>query len=106
MLVSVVMPVYNASKFLNEAIQSLLSQTYPNWELIAVDDGSTDNSWEILSSFGDRRIKLLRRENGGQCAATNTGLEHIIGDYVQFFDADDVMDSKKIELQVKALNDE
>jgi glycosyltransferase involved in cell wall biosynthesis len=106
MLVSVVMPVYNAGNYLNEAIQSLLRQTYSNWELIAVDDGSTDNSWEMLSAIDDRRIKLMRRENGGQCAATNTGLEHISGDYVQFLDADDLMDSRKIELQVKALEKE
>jgi glycosyltransferase involved in cell wall biosynthesis len=103
MLVSVVMPIYNASEYLREAIQSLLNQTYTNWELIAVDDGSTDDSWAILSSYADSRIKIFRRENGGQCAATNTGLEHINGDFVQFFDADDLMDENKIFVQVEAL---
>jgi glycosyltransferase involved in cell wall biosynthesis len=103
MLVSVVMPVYNAAPYLREAIQSMFDQTYPNWELIAVDDGSTDNSWEILQSYSDPRIKIFQRENGGQCAATNTGLQHISGDYVLFFDADDLMDKNKIKVQVEAL---
>lgn len=104
MLVSVVMPVYNAGPYLTEAIQSLLDQTYTNWELIAVDDGSTDNSWELLKTYADPRIKIFQRVNGGQCAATNTGLEHINGDYVQFFDADDLMDKDKIQIQAEALH--
>jgi glycosyltransferase involved in cell wall biosynthesis len=103
MLVSVVMPVYNAAAYLNEAIQSLIDQTYTNWELIAVDDGSTDNSWDILQSYSDPRIKIFQRQNGGQCVATNTGLEHINGDYILFFDADDLMDAQKIEKQVQAV---
>ena len=102
-LVSVITPVYNASKYLKRSIQSLLDQTYTNWELIAVDDGSTDNSWEILRSYPDPRIKIFQRENGGQCAATNTGLQYIRGDYILFFDADDVMDKNKIKVQVEAL---
>jgi glycosyltransferase involved in cell wall biosynthesis len=106
MLVSVVMPVYNAAKYLRESIQSLLDQTYTNWELIAVDDGSTDNSRDILESYTDQRIKIFRRENGGQCAATNTGLQHISGDYILFFDADDLMDKDKIRVQVEALQQE
>ncbi len=105
MLVSVVMPVYNAAPYLREAIQSLLNQTHTNWELIAVDDGSTDNSWEILQTYTDPRIRIFQRENGGQCAATNTGLDHISGDYIQFFDADDLMDKDKIRIQVKALQE-
>src|ERR1051325_5997240 len=106
MLVSVVMPVYNASQYLQEAIQSLLDQTYTDWELIVVNDGSTDNSWEILQSYADPRIKIFQRENGGQCAATNTGLQHITGDYILFFDADDLMDKNKVKVQVEALNKE
>lgn len=103
MLVSVVMPVFNAAPYLHEAIQSLVEQTYSNWELIAVDDGSTDNSWQLLQSYTDPRIKIFQRKNGGQCAATNTGLQQITGDYVQFFDADDLMDKNKISIQVTAL---
>jgi len=97
------MPVYNASQYLRESIQSLIDQTYERWELIAIDDGSTDNSKEILNSYSDSRIKIFARENGGQCAATNTGLKHISGDFVQFFDADDLMDKDKISVQVEAL---
>lgn len=106
MLVSVVMPVYNASRYLNESIQSLIDQTYSEWELIAVDDGSKDDSWEILNSFKDSRIKVFKRENGGQSAATNTGLKHIKGDYILFFDADDLMDKNKIKTQLDALKRE
>src|SRR4029078_317055 len=80
--------------------------TYTNWELIAVNDGSTDNSWEILKSYSDPRIKIFQRENGGQCAATNTGLQHITGDYILFFDADDLMDKNKVRVQVEALEKE
>jgi glycosyltransferase involved in cell wall biosynthesis len=105
MLVSVVMPVFNAAEYLRDAIGSLLAQTYSNWELIAVDDGSTDNSWRILQSYSDPRIRIFQRENGGQCAATNTGLDYINGDYVQFFDADDLMDRDKIAVQVAALQE-
>jgi glycosyltransferase involved in cell wall biosynthesis len=106
MLVSVVMPVYNAGNYLNEAVQSLLKQSYSNWELIVVDDGSTDNSLEILNSYSDPRIRIFQRENGGQCAATNTALQHINGDYVLFFDADDVMDKDKIRRQLNTLRTE
>jgi glycosyltransferase involved in cell wall biosynthesis len=97
------MPVYNAANYLPDAIQSLLEQTYTHWELIAVDDGSTDKSWELLQSYADPRIKIFQRPNGGQSAATNTGLEHITGDFVLFFDADDLMDTRKIEKQVSSL---
>lgn len=68
-----------------------------------MDDGSIDNSWEILQSYSDPRIRIVQRENGGQCTATNTALNFISGDYVLFFDADDLMDPRKIEVQVKAL---
>lgn len=105
-LVSVVMPVYNASKYLRGSIQSLVEQSYQDWELIAVDDGSTDDSWRILNSYSDPRIKIFQRRNGGQCAATNTGLQYINGDYVLFFDADDLMDKEKIKVQVEALQKE
>ncbi|HYM95041.1 MAG TPA: glycosyltransferase family A protein [Chitinophagaceae bacterium] len=102
-LVSVVMPVYNAARYLEDSIHSLLGQTYINWELIAVDDGSTDDSWQILNSYNDPRIKCFQRKNGGQCAATNTGLQHISGNYILFFDADDLMDKDKIRIQVETL---
>ena len=103
MLVSVVMPVYNAEAYLKEAVQSLINQSYSNWELIAVNDGSSDQSLDILRSFEDSRIKIFERTNGGQCAATNTGLEYITGDYILFFDADDLLDVHKIEKQVASL---
>lgn len=103
MLVSIIMPVYNAAPYLREAIGSVLAQTHTDWELIAVDDGSKDDSWAILQSYTDPRIKIFQRPNGGQCAATNTGLEQASGDYYLFFDADDLMDKQKIERQLASL---
>lgn len=100
-LVSIVTPVYNAEKYLADAIDSVLAQTWQNWELILVDDGSTDSSYAIAQSFTDSRIKLFKQTNKGQCGATNTGLKHITGDYVLFFDADDLLDPNKIEAQMK-----
>jgi glycosyltransferase involved in cell wall biosynthesis len=100
------MPVYNAASYLNEAIRCLVNQTYSNWELIAIDDGSTDESWQILQSYSDGRIKKIKRKNGGQSVATNAGIDHISGNLVLFFDADDLMDPKKIEEQVNMLKDE
>lgn len=82
------MPCFNAEKFLKEAIDSVLNQTYLNIELIVIDDGSTDNSREILQSYGNR-IKLLFQTNQGPYPARNYGLAHATGEYVAFLDADD-----------------
>ncbi len=105
MKVSVVMPIFNAAPYIKDTIVSLLNQTYTNWELIAVDDGSTDESLSIVQSFSDSRIRILKRTNGGQCAATNTGLQYADGDYLQFLDADDILDKEKISVQVKVLEE-
>ncbi len=88
-LVSVMMPAYNAEQFIGEAIESVLSQTYSNWELIVVDDGSTEGTATIASSYHDPRIKVIHQPNGGESVARNTALDHMQGDYVAFLDADD-----------------
>lgn len=88
-LISIVMPVYNGEKFLESAIQSVLAQTYPHWELIVVDDGSRDGSAGIIHSFQDERIRYIYQENRGQAAALNTGLDAARGEYVTTLDADD-----------------
>lgn len=91
-LVSVVMPIYNAEKYVSQAIESVLKQTLTDFELILVDDGSTDNSLEICQAYGekDARIRVIHQANGGICAARNCGLEMAKGEYLAFIDNDDV----------------
>ncbi len=100
-LVSIVIPCYNAEMYVREAIESALEQTYPNIEVIVIDDGSTDNSLEIVKSFGDG-IRWETGENRGAAAARNRGLELADGEFIQFFDADDVLMPDKIERCLEA----
>jgi len=86
---SVVMPVFNRAKYLRQAIDSVLSQTFTDYELIAVDDGSTDESAEILRSYGNR-IKVVRQANQGPEVARNTGVALAQGEYIAFLDSDDI----------------
>ncbi|HRP94675.1 MAG TPA: glycosyltransferase [Rhodocyclaceae bacterium] len=86
--ISVIMPCFNAETFVAEAVDSVLGQTYPNIELIVVDDGSTDGSREILAAYGDR-ITVIPQSNSGPYHARNLGLRHASGAYVAFLDADD-----------------
>ncbi|GAG04486.1 unnamed protein product, partial [marine sediment metagenome] len=88
-LVSIIMPVYNGETFVAEAIESVVAQTYPHWELIVVDDGSTDGTACIVAAFNDPRIRYTYQENRGQAAALNRGLDLAQGDYVTTLDADD-----------------
>ncbi len=89
--ISVVVPVYNAEDFLNDSINSILNQSFEDFEMICVNDGSTDKSLSILNEFAskDSRIKIINQENGGCGSARNTALENAQGDYVYFFDPDD-----------------
>ena len=98
-LLSVIVPVYNAEKYITHCIQSLLKQTYRNFELILVNDGSEDSSLELCRTFEkrDNRIKVYDRENGGASAARNTGLEKIRGKYVIFVDSDDYVSKNYLE---------
>jgi len=95
--VSVIIPVYNGERFLAEAIESALNQDYPDFEIIAVDDGSTDRSPEILGSYPDLRV--IRQENRGVAAARNRGLESSGGDYIAFLDQDDLWLPEKLRRQ-------
>jgi glycosyltransferase involved in cell wall biosynthesis len=90
-LVSVVLPVYNVAHFLGESIRSILAQTYQNFEIIAVDDGSTDTSGQMLDDWAKRedRIHVIHQKNQGLSAARNTGLAQVKGDFVYFLDSDD-----------------
>ncbi|MCL6471333.1 MAG: glycosyltransferase [Firmicutes bacterium] len=97
-MISVIMPVYNREKFLSDAIKSILNQTYKNFELIIVNDGSTDNSEDIILSFTDPRIKYIKQENGGVAAARNKGLDNAQGDFILFHDSDDISLPMRFEL--------
>jgi len=92
--ISVIVPVYNAEKFLKRSINSVLEQTHQNIELILVDDESTDNSINICQQYAqiDSRVKLFKQKNGGPSAARNTGLKYISGEYLFFLDADDFLE--------------
>lgn len=89
--ISIIVPCYNVSSFIERLIESVLSQTYKDWELILVDDGSKDNTVEICNQFcnNDNRIRLLRQKNSGASSARNLGLKKATGEYVCFIDADD-----------------
>ncbi len=84
------MPVYNGEKYLRDAIDSVLGQTFKNFEFLIINDGSTDNTENIIRSYNDERIKLINRVNGGVSSALNTGLESASGKYVARVDADDI----------------
>ncbi len=89
---SIIMPVYNAQAWIAESIDSVLAQTYTDWELLCVDDGSPDNSAELVRAYAEKdpRIFLLQKENGGVSSARNYGIDHARGEYVAFLDADDL----------------
>ncbi|MCX2743399.1 glycosyltransferase family 2 protein [Mangrovivirga sp. M17] len=101
MLVSIITPFYNSEKFLLESIQSVLNQEYDNWELILVNDGSTDRSKEIALSFIDPRIKYFEQSNRGVASARNVGLKVMSGDYFCFLDADDVFTPNSLASRLK-----
>ncbi len=98
-LVSIIIPCYNGERFVAEAIESALAQTYPHKEVIVIDDGSTDNSLEVIKSFGDK-IRWETGPNRGGCAARNRGIELARGELIQFLDADDILHPQKLERQV------
>jgi glycosyltransferase involved in cell wall biosynthesis len=100
-LVSVVIPAYNAERFLARAMRSALAQTYTNLELIVVDDGSTDGTAEVTRSFRDPRVQYLSQPNQGQGAARNHGIRVSAGRYVTFLDADDVYLPEKVQQQIE-----
>ena len=103
-LVSIITPVYNGSQYLSEAIESALAQTYKNFELLIVNDGSTDNSADIIRPFlKDSRIIYIEQKNAGVAAARNTALKQARGKYIGFLDQDDLWLNNKLELQITAL---
>ncbi|MCQ2468655.1 MAG: glycosyltransferase [Ruminococcus sp.] len=104
-LISIIVPVYNAQQYLSDCISSLIKQSYDNLEIIAVNDGSSDTSLEILRDFQakDNRIKVIDQKNAGVSAARNNGIKHASGEYVMFVDADDWIDAETCQTAISKL---
>ena len=107
-LVSIIMPAYNAEKYIEESIKSVCDQTYENWELLIIDDCSKDNTLQIVQKFSkvDERIKCLNQiTNSGVAKARNRGLKESRGEYIAFLDSDDLWEKEKLEKQIKFMED-
>lgn len=97
--VSVIIPTYNYGRFIGEAIKSVLEQTYPIAEIVVVDDGSTDNTKEVVASFGEK-VRYISQKNSGVSAARNNGIKNSSGNFIALLDADDAWFAEKIERQM------
>ena len=102
-LVSIIIPSYNAVSTLDETLDCVCQQSWPDLEVIVVDDGSTDGTADLAERYEDERVRVIRNQNAGACHARNVGIEAANGDYIQFLDADDLFVADKIELQLQAL---
>ncbi|MGE7862937.1 glycosyltransferase family 2 protein [Bacillus mobilis] len=106
-LVSVIVPLYNAEKYIEETMESILNQTYKNIEIVIVDDGSKDQSSSIVKNFKKKypeQIQYILQENQGVSVARNTGIENANGEYISFLDSDDLWHSTKIEKQIESMH--
>lgn len=103
-LFSVVIPAYNARKFIALTIESILRQTVQDFEIVVVNDGSTDDTLEVLQGISDPRLRVITRENGGECAARNQGFREARGKYVSFLDSDDVWLENHLEQAQKFMD--
>lgn len=103
-MISVVIPLYNKEASIANTLNCVLAQTYQDFEIVVVDDGSTDNSAAIVDTFKDTRIRLIRQSNGGVSAARNTGIREAKGEYVAFLDADDVWMEGHLDNLVQLIN--
>jgi len=104
-LVSIIIPAYNAKKFVEETIKSALEQTYDNIEIILVDDGSTDGTDTLFPAFEKQNVQCVKIKNGGASRARNIGLKKAKGEYIQFLDADDILAPDKIQKQIQKLDE-
>ena len=103
-LVSVVIPVYGVERYIKEALDSVIAQTYNNLEIIVVDDQSPDNSIEIVqNSYTDSRIRIIQQKNRGLAGARNTGIRNANGSYIAFLDSDDFWQANKIEEHIATM---
>ena len=106
--VSVIIPAYNQATFIHKAVASLQAQTLDSWECIVVDDGSTDNTAEVVAdiALSEPRVRLLQKQNGGSASARDMGLQFVAGEFIQFLDADDTIAPNKLEQQVQLMERE
>src|SRR5215510_8915726 len=104
-LVSILIPAYNAQQWIAGTLESALSQTWPKKEIIVVDDGSSDQTLQIARQFASKTVRIVTQANQGASAARNTAFSICQGDYIQWLDADDLLDPDKIEKQVRKLDD-
>lgn len=102
-VISIIIPVYNVEKYIEECLNSIINQTYKNLEIIVIDDGSTDNSYQVCKHIAnkDNRIKLFKKTNSGVSDTRNYGIKKATGDYISFIDADDYLDLKTYEIVIK-----
>ena len=100
--VSIIVPIYNSEKYISACIESILHQTYKDFELLLIDDGSTDNTNNIIKKYKDSRIKIYRQENKGTGAARNLGMKHANGNYLTFVDSDDAIEQRYLEIMLNA----
>lgn len=103
--VSIIVPIYNEENNLRKCIESLINQTYKNLEIILINDGSTDNSKEIIDSYKDKRIVAIHKKNTGIGDTRNTGIDKSTGDYIMFVDSDDYIELNCVEILLKNLNE-
>ncbi|MFB2881907.1 glycosyltransferase [Floridanema aerugineum] len=104
-LISVIIPVYNGEKTIQETVESVLNQTFKDWELIIINDGSQDATLDIVSRIEDPRIKVFSYPNAGLATSRNRGIDRASGEFISFLDADDLWTADKLELQLKALQE-
>ena len=104
-LISVIVPCYNQAQYLDECLQSVLDQTYQNWECIIVNDGSPDHTEEVANKWleKDPRFRYIDKENGGLSSARNAGLKEAKGEWIQFLDCDDKINTISFELLTKII---
>jgi teichuronic acid biosynthesis glycosyltransferase TuaG len=106
-LVSIITPSYNSSRFIEECVGSVLSQTYDNWEMLIVDDYSADNSLQILKKYNDKRIQLIELDkNVGASESRNVAIRKAKGKYIAFLDSDDLWEPQKLEKQISFMETE
>jgi glycosyltransferase involved in cell wall biosynthesis len=104
-LISIIVPVYNGEKTIRETIQSISNQSFIDWELIVINDGSTDSTEEVVKEIDDERLRIFSYTNAGVAASRNRGLSHANGEFVSFIDADDIWTKNKLESQLKSIRD-
>ncbi len=106
MIISVIIPAYNAMAYLPDTIESVLQQTFTDFEVLIINDGSSDRIVEWASSLVDQRVRLINQPHQGVCVARNTGITQAKGEYIAFLDADDLWQPTKLEKQVRCLNEQ